>query len=73
MDLLCFKMKSKDVKSEDIADLLIAADRHDSQDLKNVALNKLRADREILNDQEFRKKMQQAENKNIIFDIINQL
>ena len=73
MDLLCFKMKSKDVKSEYIADLLIAADRHDSQDLKNVALNKLRADREILNDQEFRQKMQQADNKNIIFDIINQL
>ena len=73
IDLLCFKMKSEDVKNEYIADMLIAADRHDSQDLKDLALNKLRADRMILNDEEFRKKMHEAENKNIIFDLFNEL
>ena len=72
-DLLCFKMKSEDVSSECIADLLISADRHDSQDLKNVALDKLRADREIINDPGFKRKLQNAENKNIIFDIFNEL
>ena len=72
-DLLCFKMKSEDVCSEFIADLLISADRHDSQDLKNVALDKLRADREIINDPGFKRKLQNAENKNIIFDIFNEL
>ena len=72
-DLICFKMKSEDIPSEFIADLLISADRHDSQDLKNVALDKLRADREIINDPGFRKKLQNAENKNILFDIFNEL
>ena len=72
-DLICFKMKSEDIPSEFIADLLISADRHDSQDLKNVALDKLRADRDIINDPGFRKKLQNAENKNILFDIFNEL
>ena len=73
MDLLCFNMKSEDVENEYIADMLIAADRHNSQDLKNVALDKIRADREILNDQGFRKKTQEAENKTILFDLFNDL
>ena len=73
MDMLCFKMKSQDIRSEFIADLLISADRHDSKDLKNVALDKLRADREIINDKGFRKKLQNTENKNILFDLFNEL
>ena len=73
IDLLCFKMKSEEVKSEYIADMLIAADQYDSQDLKDLALNKLRADRKILNDEGFRRKMDGAENRNIIFDLFNEL
>ena len=73
MDLLCFKMKTEDVQSKFIADMLIAADRHGSQDLKNVALDKIRADREILNDKGFRKKMQEAENKDLLVDLFNDL
>ena len=69
MDLLCFKMKSEDVPGEFIADMLISADRHNSTDLKNVALDKLRANKDILNDKKFREKLQKAENKNILFDI----
>jgi len=73
MDLLCFKMKSKDIPGDFIADMLISADRHDSTDLKNVALDKLRANRDILNDKKFREKLQKAENKNILFDLFNEL
>ena len=73
MDVLCFKMKTEDIRSEFIADLLISADRHDSKDLKNVALDKIRADREIINDKGFRKKLQNTENKNILFDLFNEL
>ena len=73
MDILCFKMKSEDIRSEFIADLLIAADRHDSKDLKNVALDKIRTNKEIINDKEFRKKLQNAENKNILFDLFNEI
>ena len=73
MDLLCFKMKTEDVQSKFIADMLIAADRHGSEDLKNVALDKIRADREVLNDEGFRKKMKEAENKDLLFDVFNDL
>ena len=73
MDVLCFKMKTEDIRREFIADLLISADRHDSKDLKNVALDKIRADREIINDKGFRKKLQNTENKNILFDLFNEL
>ena len=73
MDMLCFKMKSEDIRSEFIADLLIAADRHDSKDLKNVALDKIRTNKEIINDNGFRKKLQNAENKNILFDLFNEI
>ena len=41
MDLLCFKMKTEDVQSKYIAGMLIAADRHGSKDLKNLALDKI--------------------------------
>ena len=73
MDMLCFKMKSEDIRREFIADLLIAADRHDSKDLKNVALDKIRTNKEIINDKGFRKKLQNAENKNILFDLFNEI
>ena len=63
----------QDVPGEFIADMLISADRHNSTDLKNVALDKLRANKDILNDKKFREKLQKAENKNILFDLFNEL
>ena len=74
MELLCIKIKiiSK-IKNEFIADMLIAAERHNSKELRAVALNKLRADRNILNEKGFRQRMTMAENNNLIFDLINDL
>ena len=73
MDLLCFKMKTEDIQNEFIADMLITADRHDSKELRAVALDKLRADRNIINEGGFRKRMKKAENKDLVFNLFNDL
>ena len=73
MDLLCFKMRTENIKNEFIADLLIAADLHGSTELRTVALDKLRADRNIINEEGFRGRMMKAKNKHLIFDLINDL
>ena len=47
-------MKIGNIKNEFIADMLITADRHDSKELRALALDKLRTDRNILNEKGFR-------------------
>ena len=74
MDLLCFKMETMaGIQNKFIADLLIAADRHNSEELRKVALGKLRADRSIMKDAGFRERMLMGENKDLIFDVFNDL
>ena len=73
MDLFCFKMKSGKIKNEFIADLLIAADRYDSKELRAVALDKLRANKNILNEKGFRERMKKAQNMDLLFDIFKDL
>ena len=73
MDFLCFKMKTGNIKNYFIADMLITADRHKSRELRAVALDKLRADRSIMKEAGFRQRMMMAENKNLIFDLVNDL
>ena len=73
MDLLCFKMKRGNIRNDFIADMLITADRHKSKELRAVALEKLRADRSIMKADGFRQRMMMAENKNLIFDLVNDL
>ena len=73
LDLLCFKMKTGNVKNDLIADMLITADRHNSKELRDVALDKLRAKRSIINEDGFKKRMMKAENKHLVFDLINDL
>ena len=72
LELLCFKMRTAKIKNEFIADMLITADRYDSKELRAVAMDKLRANRNILNEKGFRKRMTKAEN-NIVFDIFKDL
>ena len=73
MDLLCFKMMNGNIRNDFIADMLITADRHKSKELRAVALEKLRADRSIMKTDGFRQRMMMAENKNLIFDLVNDL
>ena len=53
--------------------MLITADRYNSRELRAVALSKLRADRTIIKEAGFMERMMKAENKNIIFDLVNDL
>ena len=73
MELLCFKMKVGNIKTVLIADMLIAADRHNSKELRAVAMDKLRANRNILNEKGFRERMKKAGNQNLIFDVAKDL
>ena len=73
MELLCFKMKPFKVKNEFIADMLITADRYNSKELRDVAMDKLRADKNIVNEKGFRERMAQAENKDLVFDLFKDL
>ena len=73
MELLCFKMKTGDIKNDFIADMLIAADRYNSQELRDVALDKLRANKNIVKEAGFRQRMKKAENKDLVFDLVNDL
>jgi len=70
MDLLCFRMKEDEVEDEYIADMLIAAQRHDSDELKMIAMNKLRNKKEILSQAAFRKKLEG--HQTILYDIIQE-
>ena len=72
MELLCFKMKIGNIKNEFIADMLITADRHDSKELRAVAMDKLRANKNILNEKGFRERMAQAESS-FVFDLFKDL
>lgn len=74
LELLCFKMKTiANIKNEFIADMLITADRHNSRELRAVAMDKLRANRNILKEAGFRKRMKKAENQDLLFDLFNDL
>ena len=73
MDLFCFKMKTGHIKDEFIADMLIIADRYNSKDLRALAMDKLKANKNILDEKEFREKMATAENKNLVFEIFKDL
>ena len=73
MELLCFKMKAGNIKNDFIADMLIAAEKHNSKELRAVALEKLRADRKIIKEEGFRERMKKAKNMDLLLDLVNDL
>ena len=73
LELLCFKMKIGNIKNDLIADMIITAHRYNSKELRAVAMDKLRADKNILNEAGFRKRMKKAEDVDLIFDLFNDL
>jgi len=70
--LLCFKIGNDDISEGEVADLLLTANKHNSVELRQVALEKIRANRKILDTELFRKKMRKA-NSDIIIDLFNDL
>ena len=75
MDLLSLQVNGKlsgDLKGEMIADLLITAHRHESEDLWRIALDKIRGNREIFSDLGFRREMKEAD-PSIMMDLAKDL
>ena len=71
-DFICFKMVAGQFKEDFIPDMLIAAYRNDSQELKNAAMDKIRINRGVLKNQEFVKKLQNSD-PNILIDLFSKL
>ena len=74
MELLGYRlqMMKEELTGRMIADLLIAAHRHGAEDLRKIALVRIRADKEIISDEAFRKQMSQAD-PSIMMDIVKDL
>ena len=69
-DIFYFKMKKKDLSNKTIADLLITGHKYDSMELKEMAMEKIRANKkDILSDDGFRIKMMEAD-PNILLDLV---
>ena len=74
MDLLALHLQKRkeEFPGKMIADLLIAAHRHFSPDLRRIALDKIRINREISNDPGFRMAMK-GSNPIILMDLMKDL
>ena len=72
MNMFCSKMREAAVTGEDIADLLISAHRHEKGELREVAMEKIRARREVLKEKGFKEGMDQAPSS-VFLDLINDL
>ena len=72
MELLTLEVMKLDLSAEMMADLLIAAYRHEAEDLRKVALEKIRANKEIFKDEGFRKGIEKVPNT-IMMDLFSDL
>ena len=70
-ELLFLKIKSEDIKEEFIPDLLIIADKYQAGQLKKLAMEKIRANRKILEGKKFQRKL--ANSPHILFDLLKEL
>ena len=70
-DLLFLKMKSEDIQEKFIPDLLILAEKHQAGQLKKLAMEKIRANRKILREENFQRKL--ANFQHILYDLLEQL
>ena len=76
MDLLtlCLQLRKEEFPGKMIAHLLIAAHRHGAGDLRKIALDRVKENREIFRDPGFRKEMEEVTDKlTIILDVFKDL
>ena len=72
-ELLVHKLKHEDdVRPKTIADIVLAAHIHNNDKLREVAVERIRANRAIMNNDNFRRTFKEADN-NLIFDLFNDL
>ena len=74
MEVLAFslQMRKEEFSGKMLADLLIAAHRHEAEDLRKIALDTIRSDKKIIGDEGFRKVMKEAD-PTIMMDIVKDL
>ena len=72
MDLLTVQVMKLDLNGEMVADLLISAHRHEVKELRQIALDKIRAKKDIFNDPGFRMAMK-GSNPIILMDLMKDL
>ena len=70
--LLCLEMDKKDISGEAVANLLISAERHGAKGLRDLAYKKIKAKRELCEEEGFRQKMKKAD-PSIMIDLFNAL
>ena len=68
--LVCKQMRKVDLKGDRIADLLISAHVHWKEELRQLALEKIRANRKICQEKGFKEKMEMAPSS-IMIDLFN--
>ena len=76
MELLCFKIRKERTTGEMISDLLISAHLHDSKDLKEVAMEKIKDNRGLLKEEGFKKAIKEVDSTvglNIMLDLVKDL
>ena len=56
--LICDQMREKDLKGEKIADLLISAYEHGKKELKELAVERIKANRLICQEEGFKQRME---------------
>ena len=72
-ELLVYKLGNQDnIKPETIGGIVLAAHRHNNTKLREVAVERIRAKRSIVNDEDFRKTMKGAD-INLIINLFNDL
>ena len=72
MEHLCFEVREEKPTGELLADILITAHLHDSKDMKDVALEKIKANRGLLKEEGFREVMKTAD-PIIMLDLVRDL
>jgi len=56
-DAICSKMKNEKLRGEDVADMFVISHRHSNEQVKKIALSKLKEDLRLLDDADFKARM----------------
>ena len=72
MNIFCSKIREETITGETVADPLISAHRHEKGELREVAMEKIRAQSEVLKEKGFKEGMDQAPSS-VFLDLINDL
>ena len=73
MEDACTKIREEEYDGQVLANLLMSAHRHESRELIEVVLSKIKTSRKILKDGKFRNTMEEAHVSPTILDLFHEL